>query len=164
VRSNFVPHSHLREVTMKRVYLLGLSILTLSACLAPDPAVTERSSAIGTPSVCTGADGDPCGGSIGICCYAGLSCHGLPTPASGLIGGSGVCGAGEVCDLDTDFACGDDEVCAGTDVKLFGVCKPFDHGQSVGRGYACGGSIGVGCVAGLTCDVPPGIGRVGTCR
>ena len=161
---------------MKRAHLIGLSVLTLSACVAPDAAVSERTGAVAGPAerstsprgqsdlICTGADGDPCGGSIGLCCEAGLRCHGLPTPASGLIGGSGLCGVGELCDPDTDRACGDHEVCAGTDVRHFGVCRAFDHGQMVGRGYACGGSIGVACVAGLRCDVLPGIGRVGRCR
>ncbi|MEL4402915.1 hypothetical protein AAEJ42_22010, partial [Shewanella algae] len=46
-------------------------------------------------------------------------------------------------------------------------CVNFAHGQSVGLGYSCGGSIGVGCVKGLVCHQASASGMVGgtgTCQ
>jgi len=127
----------------------------------------------GTPGSCqpfahgqSVGSGYACGGSIGVSCATGLSCQGLPTPSSHLIGGSGTCGEATPCDPGQAKACGEDQVCAGKDVNHYGICGDFAHGQAVGRGYACGGSIGVACVTGLTCrGLPSGwVGGTGHCE
>ena len=97
-----------------------------------------------------GGYGDDC--SAGQACFRGLTCDG------------GQCRPAASCDLYADMSCGEALVCTATEETS--VCMPFEHAVSVGRGYACGGSIGVDCAAGLTCEgLPEGkIGGTGTCQ
>lgn len=69
------------------------------------------------------------------------------------------------CDPAAWRACGDEQVCVARQIEGPGECGPFDHGQSVGAGYVCGGSIGVSCAEGLHCaGLPQGaVGGTGTC-
>lgn len=109
--------------------------------------------------------GDACGGSIGQGCLDGLNCIGMPTAASHLMGGAGLCDTAEACDPTVANDCGSTLQCVASDTNHTGACRPFAHGQSVGKGYACGGSIGVGCATGLSCNAPTGvIGGTGTCN
>jgi hypothetical protein len=120
---------------------------------------------------CSGAGGprgygDACGGIAGFQCSTGLTCD-LPEPV--YPDAMGVCRPAEPasgCDPMADKACGDSLVCVASSASEPGACKPFDHGQSVGHGYSCGGSIGVSCASGLTCKgLPNGmIGGTGTCE
>jgi inhibitor of cysteine peptidase len=71
------------------------------------------------------------------------------------------------CDPSAYRACGDAKICVASDLQGPGTCKDFEHGQTVGRGYTCGGSIGVGCAIGLNCDglpQPPLVGGTGICN
>jgi hypothetical protein len=69
------------------------------------------------------------------------------------------------CDPGVTQSCGPDEVCVAQKLGEPGQCGPFDHGQTVGAGYSCGGSIGVSCAEGLYCKgLPHGhLGGSGTC-
>lgn len=69
------------------------------------------------------------------------------------------------CDPTQVQSCGPDNVCVASSVGEVGTCGPFAHGQSVGAGYSCGGSIGVSCADGLYCKgLPHGVvGGSGTC-
>jgi len=71
------------------------------------------------------------------------------------------------CNPATELACGDELVCVAETIEEDGSCLEFDHGQTVGAGYSCGGSIGVGCAEGLYCaglpKYPGWIGGTGTC-
>jgi hypothetical protein len=74
---------------------------------------------------------------------------------------------GDYCDPSAYKSCGDELVCVGWRFNQPGECMVFDHGQTVGLGYACGGSIGVDCVEVLGCiGMPPeGVdGGTGTCE
>lgn len=76
------------------------------------------------------------------------------------------CGAAQTaCDPAEELSCGDDEVCLADSIDEEGLCRPFQHGSTVGAGYACGGSIGVGCAEGLYCKgLPYGVdGGSGVC-
>lgn len=112
--------------------------------------------------------GDACGGSIGYACADGLDCVGMPDPSSGIIGGTGTCRPSTKvrCDLNVEKSCGDTLRCV-VDTDGKGTCLPFAHAQTVGRGYSCGGSIGVGCAKGLDCTglpLPPMVGGTGICE
>ena len=64
------------------------------------------------------------------------------------------CGASQACVVDVD-------PCGGA------TCQAFGHGLVVGKGYACGGSIGVSCATGLSCGGLPASsvkGGTGTCQ
>lgn len=93
-------------------------------------------------------------------------CERLPLPSSGLIGGSGTCGNASLCNPNTSLACGSSLDCVGTDLKHYGQWEAFAAGEAVGKGYKCGGSIGVSCISGLTCSgMPTGVvGGTGTCE
>ncbi len=94
--------------------------------------------------------GDAC--SDGAKCSSGLACEAE----------SGACWPAPACDLDVAKSCAGSAVC--TVSGDAGACLPFAHGVTVGRGYSCGGSIGVSCARGLTCNAPVGkIGGTGTC-
>jgi hypothetical protein len=67
----------------------------------------------------------------------------------------GYCAKSKSCDPKVYRACGDDLICVADSMDSNGICKTFDHGQTVGAGYYCGGSIGVSCAQGLTCDGLP---------
>jgi len=69
------------------------------------------------------------------------------------------------CDPGVDQSCGPDLVCVANTIEETGTCEEFDHGQNVGAGYDCGGSIGVFCAKGLYCKgLPHGmVGGSGTC-
>ena len=136
--------------------------------------------------------GEPC--ATGDACAAGLEClhyFGIAGPQGPEFTsceipctGNGDCPTEQVCTLIADgpgnvcrpapetgcdpaeaMSCGPDQVCVATAVGDDGTCGEFQHGQSVGAGYACGGSIGVSCAEGLTCKGLPHntIGGSGTC-
>lgn len=69
------------------------------------------------------------------------------------------------CDPMVEASCPEENVCVAESVSEAGECRPFDHGQTVGAGYSCGGSIGVSCAEGLFCaGLPHGlVGGSGTC-
>ena len=71
------------------------------------------------------------------------------------------------CDPSTYRACGDAKVCVAKDLHSVGSCVDFDHGQAVGRGYVCGGSIAVSCALGSSCEgltKDPVVGGTGVCN
>ncbi len=129
-----------------------------------------------------GADAD-CGDGMycddGACailgaCETAEDCEGQPLIVPACVGffscpaGSCIWSCGvpvETCDPATPLDCGDQLVCVASTVDEPGTCAPFDHGQTVGAGYTCGGSIGVGCAEGLSClGLPQGmVGGTGTC-
>ncbi|HNS98509.1 MAG TPA: hypothetical protein PLJ27_06155 [Polyangiaceae bacterium] len=55
------------------------------------------------------------------------------------------------CDPSVEQSCGANEVCVADTLTDQGFCHLAGHGQSVGAGYACGGSIGNTCAQGLYC-------------
>lgn len=74
------------------------------------------------------------------------------------------CAPAQACDPSVEKSCGDALVCtiAPNDAA---ICQPFAHATLVGRGYKCGGSIGVSCARGLTCQISSATkGAVGTCQ
>ena len=86
-------------------------------------------------------------------CAQGLTCQ-----------DGGRCAPAQACDPSVEKSCGDALVCtiAPNDAA---VCQPFAHATLVGRGYKCGGSIGVSCSRGLSCQVSSSAkGAVGTCE
>ena len=103
-----------------------------------------------------GGYGDACGNAVG--CEAQLACE------MGSQSSTGTCWPTDQCSPTRWRNCGDSLVCAvASDGSA--TCKAFAHGQVVGQGYTCGGSIGVSCAAGLTCSAPTGvIGGTGTCN
>jgi hypothetical protein len=104
-----------------------------------------------------GGYGDECGNGVG--CSAQLACE-----ISGPAATTGTCWPTDKCSPTAWRNCGDTLVCAVASDGT-GTCKPFAHGQVVGQGYSCGGSIGVSCATGLTCSAPTGvIGGTGTCN
>lgn len=72
----------------------------------------------------------------------------------------------EGCDPAEEESCEDPSlVCMAETIEETGTCRPFQHGATVGAGYACGGSIGVSCAKGLFCKGLPykTIGGSGVC-
>ncbi|MCU0662237.1 MAG: hypothetical protein MUC50_07915 [Myxococcota bacterium] len=72
----------------------------------------------------------------------------------------------ETCDPTQEMSCQDPElICMANTIDETGTCEPFEHGTTVGAGYACGGSIGVGCAKGLFCKGLPfnRLGGSGVC-
>jgi len=99
-----------------------------------------------------GGYGDTCD-TCGAGCSAQLACE-----------SSGTCWPTATCNPKSMRSCGDSQVCAVASDGT-GSCKAFAHGQVVGQGYSCGGSIGVSCAAGLSCSAPKGVvGGTGTCN
>jgi hypothetical protein len=136
--------------------------------------------------------GEPCG--AGDACASGLTClhyYGIAGPSgpefmtceypcSGNVdcptdqvctliadGPGNVCQPGQQigCDPAEEQSCGPELVCVASALGETGTCGDFQHGQSVGAGYGCGGSIGVSCAEGLYCKgLTPGVvGGSGTC-
>lgn len=107
-------------------------------------------------------------------CDVAEDCEGQPLPVPACVGfftceaHACVWRCGTVplpCDPAAWRDCGDAAVCVAEALPGPGTCGPFAHGQTVGAGYACGGSIGVGCAEGLHCKgLPHGVtGGTGTC-
>ncbi|MCU0663374.1 MAG: hypothetical protein MUC50_13740 [Myxococcota bacterium] len=70
------------------------------------------------------------------------------------------------CDPSKEKSCADPKmICMASTIDETGACEPFEHGATVGAGYACGGSIGVGCAEGLFCKGLPydTLGGSGVC-
>jgi hypothetical protein len=81
---------------------------------------------------------------------------------------SGTCWPSPSCDPMATQSCGASQACV-VDVDPCGgaTCQAFGHGLVVGKGYACGGSIGVSCATGLSCGGLPASsvkGGTGTCQ
>jgi len=73
----------------------------------------------------------------------------------------GVADCASSCDPAVEKSCNDDEhVCMAETIEETGMCQPFEHGTTVGAGYKCGGSIGVSCAEGLSCEGLP-VGMIG---
>ncbi len=108
-----------------------------------------------------------CNASMNIGCASGLECGGqwMGEPFRGIPKGfGGTCTADPKCNPIRANDCPAGLVCVAQDLNRYGMCKPFAHGQNVGKGYTCGGSIGVGCASGLACNAPTGVlGGTGTC-
>ncbi len=176
MRSTNVP----KGATMKQTLLGLMGIVAIAALTGAagdgcEPAPTQ---------------GEACG--VGDACAAGLTClhyYGIAGPsgpefatceypcksdtdcpaeqACSLIadGPGNVCQPVTVCDPSEVQSCGSAQVCVASSVEETGVCSDFQHGQTVGAGYSCGGSIGVSCAEGLYCKgMPQGkVGGSGTC-
>jgi len=161
---------------------IALSIAPVAAALILVTALTgARSSCIPVAEGCVEhadcAEGQYC--AAGACevlgwCETAEDCQGQPLPVPACVGYftceandcAWHCGAvPQTCDAALPRACGDELVCVTDSVDVPGRCLPFEHGISVGAGYACGGSIGVSCAEGLFCKgLPWGTtGGTGTC-
>jgi hypothetical protein len=161
---------------MKKRTVLSIGLVAAAAAIVVTALTGARSSCIPVAEGCVEhadcAPGQYC--DEGACevlgwCETAADCYGQPIIVP-LCLGYFTCAANAcawhcgpqplTCDPAVPRACGDELVCVAASLDAPGVCQPFEHGVTVGAGYACGGSIGVGCAEGLFCAGLP-YGRTG---